>query len=324
MEMDVPADIRAPDDATLDLYCDRVASAVGRLSVRVFGLPEDDGIALAHHLGRALQLTNILRDIDEDAGIGRLYLPREGLHCTPASPATDPLTVMASPALPQVCAPLVARRAGAFRPKPTRSWTATRAASCGRRGSCRNTITPILELLDRARLRSRRAIRSASARHRAIVDPPALRVHLMPKTVHIIGAGLSGLSAAVRLAEAGCKVHVHEATQQAGGRCRSYFDAATDLIIDNGNHLLLSGNHRRAVAYARSIGTEAGLVGPERAEFPFVDLETVQRWTLDLGDGRLPLWVFDESRRVPGTQPARLSGVGAADLGGRRADWSAT
>ncbi|MGP2481189.1 squalene/phytoene synthase family protein, partial [Listeria monocytogenes] len=66
MEMDVPQDIRAPDMATLDLYCDRVASAVGRLSVRVFGLPEQDGIQLAHHLGRALQLTNILRDIDED------------------------------------------------------------------------------------------------------------------------------------------------------------------------------------------------------------------------------------------------------------------
>ena len=64
MEMDVPQDIRAPDMATLDLYCDRVASAVGRLSVRVFGLPEEDGIELAHHLGRALQLTNILRDID--------------------------------------------------------------------------------------------------------------------------------------------------------------------------------------------------------------------------------------------------------------------
>ena len=75
----MPQDIRAPDLATLDLYCDRVASAVGRLSVRVFGLPEDDGIQLAHHLGRALQLTNILRDIDEDAGLGRLYLPREGL-----------------------------------------------------------------------------------------------------------------------------------------------------------------------------------------------------------------------------------------------------
>ena len=108
MEMDVPQGIRAPDLATLDLYCDRVASAVGRLSVRVFGLAQDDGILLAHHLGRALQLTNILRDIDEDAAIGRLYLPREGLLQAGIT-STDPLEVIADPALPRVCAPLVER-----------------------------------------------------------------------------------------------------------------------------------------------------------------------------------------------------------------------
>ncbi|MBI5261956.1 MAG: FAD-dependent oxidoreductase [Bradyrhizobium sp.] len=122
----------------------------------------------------------------------------------------------------------------------------------------------------------------------------------MQKSVHIIGAGISGLSAAVRLLNAGFNVHVHEATQQAGGRCRSYFDAATNLTIDNGNHLLLSGN-RHALAYARSIGSEAGLVGPKHAQFPFVDLTTGQRWQLDLGDSRLPLWVFDEAKRVPDT-----------------------
>src|SRR5260221_14788882 len=93
----------------------------------------------------------------------------------------------------------------------------------------------------------------------------------MTKTGHIIGAGISGLSAAVRLANENFKVHVHEATQQAGGRCRSYFDAATNLTIDNGNHLLLSGN-RHALAYARSIGTEAGPVGAQRGEFSFVGL----------------------------------------------------
>jgi presqualene diphosphate synthase len=108
MEMDVPQDIRAPDLATLDLYCDRVASAVGRLSVRVFGLPREDGILLAHHLGRALQLTNILRDVDEDAAIGRLYLPREALLHAGIT-GFDPLKVVADPALPKACAPLVER-----------------------------------------------------------------------------------------------------------------------------------------------------------------------------------------------------------------------
>jgi presqualene diphosphate synthase len=113
MEMDVIADIRAPDDVTLEAYCDRVASAVGRLSVRVFGMEERDGIALAHHLGRALQLTNILRDLDEDAGFGRLYLPAEALRAAGIG-ATDPATVLASPALGQVCARMVERVQGHF------------------------------------------------------------------------------------------------------------------------------------------------------------------------------------------------------------------
>jgi phytoene synthase len=113
MEMDVPQDIRAPDMATLDLYCDRVASAVGRLSVRVFGLPENDGILLAHHLGRALQLTNILRDIDEDAGLGRLYLPREGLLLAGIT-GDDPQRVTAERSLPKVCQGLVERAKAHF------------------------------------------------------------------------------------------------------------------------------------------------------------------------------------------------------------------
>jgi len=85
-----------------------VASAVGRLSVRVFGTKEDDGILLSHHLGRALQLTNILRDLDEDAGIGRLYLPREALDQAGIA-TSDPLTALRSPNLSQACAPLVER-----------------------------------------------------------------------------------------------------------------------------------------------------------------------------------------------------------------------
>ena len=106
MSMDAAEDIRAPDEAKLDLYCDRVASAVGRLSVMIFGVSEANGHGLAHHLGRALQKTNILRDIDEDAGMGRLYLPREKLLAAGIT-VTDPMAVAAHPALPQVCAPIV-------------------------------------------------------------------------------------------------------------------------------------------------------------------------------------------------------------------------
>jgi Flavin containing amine oxidoreductase len=83
----------------------------------------------------------------------------------------------------------------------------------------------------------------------------------MSGTIHIIGAGLAGLSAAVRLTALGRKVEVHEATAFAGGRCRSYHDASVGMTIDNGNHLLLSGNHA-ALDYLRSIGADQRLVGP--------------------------------------------------------------
>jgi len=102
MEMDVAEDIVAPDLATLDLYCERVASAVGRLSIKVFGMEEEPGFELAHHLGRALQLTNILRDIDEDAGIGRLYLPREYLFSA-GFKSLDPRMVVSDPRVDGVC-----------------------------------------------------------------------------------------------------------------------------------------------------------------------------------------------------------------------------
>ncbi len=102
MEMDVRQNIRAPSFVELDLYCDRVASAVGRLSSRVFGLSAEEGRQLSEHLGRALQLTNILRDLDEDAAMGRLYLPREFL-IEAGITGTDPAAVLAHPALPEVC-----------------------------------------------------------------------------------------------------------------------------------------------------------------------------------------------------------------------------
>ncbi|MDE2181998.1 MAG: presqualene diphosphate synthase HpnD [Alphaproteobacteria bacterium] len=102
MEMDVEADIVAPDLDQLDLYCDRVASAVGRLSVKVFGMKEEPGFRLAQHLGRALQLTNILRDLDEDGAIHRLYLPREFLSEAGLEPR-EPHMVLGDPRVDQAC-----------------------------------------------------------------------------------------------------------------------------------------------------------------------------------------------------------------------------
>ena len=104
MEMDVRRTVGAgnTDWASLDLYCDRVASAVGRLSAPVFGMVHDEGVALAHHLGRALQLTNILRDIDEDAGIERLYLPNEALRAA-GIPEGDARAVVNDPRVEEVC-----------------------------------------------------------------------------------------------------------------------------------------------------------------------------------------------------------------------------
>ena len=113
MVMDTEAEIRAPDWATLDLYCDRVASAVGRLSVRIFSVPEEQGRPLAHHLGRALQLTNILRDLDEDAGLGRLYLPREALAAAGIA-ETDPARAVLHPNIVAACTELVQRARSHF------------------------------------------------------------------------------------------------------------------------------------------------------------------------------------------------------------------
>jgi squalene synthase HpnD len=102
MAMDVAEDIVGPDLATFDLYCDRVASAVGRLSVKVFGMDADPGIRLAYHLGRALQITNILRDLDEDAEIGRLYMPREVLESAGIA-VTTPAKVIDHPKIDAAC-----------------------------------------------------------------------------------------------------------------------------------------------------------------------------------------------------------------------------
>jgi squalene-associated FAD-dependent desaturase len=137
----------------------------------------------------------------------------------------------------------------------------------------------------------------------------------MTRSIHIVGAGVAGLAAATRLSATGVNVTLHEAANQAGGRCRSYHDPAIDMVIDNGNHLVLSGN-KSVLAYLDDIGAKDRLIGPQHAVFPFVDLATNERWTLRPNDGWLPWWIFDSRRRVPNTGAAeylalaRLMGSG--------------
>jgi len=122
----------------------------------------------------------------------------------------------------------------------------------------------------------------------------------MTALVHVIGAGLSGLSTAVQLTKAGKTVFVYEAANHAGGRCRSYFDQTLNHRIDNGNHLVLSGN-RAVTTYLDAIGATNSMWGPDRAEFPFVDLQSGERWVVRPDRGGVPWSLFSPSRRVPGS-----------------------
>jgi squalene-associated FAD-dependent desaturase len=117
---------------------------------------------------------------------------------------------------------------------------------------------------------------------------------------YVIGGGVAGLAAATALARRGVAVELFEAGPQAGGRCRSYFDPAIGSVIDNGNHLVLSGN-RAVMGYLARIGAQQGLTGPDRAVVDFIDLEDERRWRLHLSEGLIPAWIFSDRRRVPGT-----------------------
>ncbi|HEX4180061.1 MAG TPA: hydroxysqualene dehydroxylase HpnE [Caulobacteraceae bacterium] len=132
---------------------------------------------------------------------------------------------------------------------------------------------------------------------------------MSPRRVHVVGAGLAGLSAAVSLAAKGIRVELSEAAGQAGGRCRSYFDNQLGLTIDNGNHLVMSGNHA-VMRYLAAIGASDRLAGPNTAEFNFVDLGANERWTLRPNDSALPWWIFARDRRAPGTRASDYLGLG--------------
>jgi squalene-associated FAD-dependent desaturase len=139
------------------------------------------------------------------------------------------------------------------------------------------------------------------------------------ETIHIVGAGVAGLSCAVRLSGEGKRVVLYESARMAGGRCRSYYDSALDLTIDNGNHLLLSGN-RAARDYAARIGAAEALFGPKECVFDFLDTRSGERWKLRPNASRIPWWIFVKDRGVSGAGPLDYLGV----LGILRASRDAT
>jgi squalene-associated FAD-dependent desaturase len=122
----------------------------------------------------------------------------------------------------------------------------------------------------------------------------------MSGTVHVIGAGMAGLAASVRLAQTGRKVALYDAAGQAGGRCRSYFDETLGCRLDNGNHLLVSGN-TAAMAYVAETNAAATFVTADIAAFPFLDMKSQERWSVRPTEGRVPWWLFVAGRRVAGT-----------------------
>lgn len=135
--------------------------------------------------------------------------------------------------------------------------------------------------------------------------------------VHIVGAGLSGLAASIRCLDKGFRVSLYEATNHAGGRCRSFYDPQLKQIIDNGTHLILGGNPC-VFEYLRAVGA-VSLLKPAPGALPFIDLASGEKWSLRPGNTKFPLWLFMPGRRIPGTRLVdykaikRLSAAGGED-----------
>ncbi len=261
------------------------------------------GLALAHHLGRALQMTNILRDLDEDATLGRLYLPREALRDAGIA-GTDPATVLANPMLGEACASIAERAESALR--RGRRDHGAKPAPGGARAAHHGEA--YRHMLDRMVARGLAAPRAPVRlpRWQDYLDRAAQSVLTRscdePHRPHHRRRACRPRRRRAALPETASEVVVHEATAFAGGRCRSYHDAALGMMIDNGNHLLLSGN-RAALGY---LDDDRRRGPPGRAALGRVSHSSIsraeQRWTLRINDGRVPWWIFDPARRVPGTR----------------------
>ena len=319
VETDAAPTVRMQTLDDLLNYCRKVAGAVGMLSIHAFGVPRDPGYQIAETLGNAVQLTNILRDVKEDAAMETPVCPAGHGRATRCGGKLFGLGLQPT-RLCRGVRGVGGTRSGRLRQDRPAAGPARMASDAPHRvddgGLPGNAPAP-----GRTGLDAHRQSGPADAGAK-VVARPALRASLTGllsvARAHVIGAGLAGLATAVSLARVGQAVTLYEASGQAGGRCRSYFDAKLDCAIDNGNHLLLTGN-QATMRYLADIGADDELVGPPSACFPFLDLGTGAQWRLRPNAGRLPWWILDARRRVPGTRVRDyLSGLRFAVAGADR------
>ncbi len=316
MEMDAGAPIDAPSLAELDLYCDRVASAVGRLSVRVFGVdsptadarrvPSRPRVAAHQHPARPRRGRRARPALSAARVPGRRRHRRDRSRRGPA-PSQPRARLRAACRSCREPFRASARRHGALSaPADAAGARHGRGLSCAARAAAPPRLAA-----------TRRADQAAQADEALarLAPRPAMT---QPHRVHVVGAGLAGLAAALTLAEAGVGVVLHEAAPQAGGRCRSYFDATLGCRIDNGNHLLIAGN-RAAMRYLARSARGGTLTGPREAAYPFLDrAHAASAGRLRPNAGKLPWWMLVPSRRVKGTGPSTISRRAISPRAGRR------
>jgi squalene-associated FAD-dependent desaturase len=273
MEMDMTI-LRYPTFALLDRYCYRVASAVGLVSIDIFGCRQAQTRDYAVALGMAFQLTNILRDVKKDASFGRIYLPLDELAAFDVA-ESDIMEGRFNEKMRQLFR-FQHHRARHYFAKAHRLMVPSDRPKLLAAEIMREVYEELLNEIQRrnfnvmtspvklGRFTKARLIFRAKAREkRAPARPPA------PKKVTVLGAGYAGLAAAAELILRGHDVILIEGRALLGGRAHSFVDAKSGLVLDNGQHILM-GCYHETLGLLRRLGVMDRLYSPPRLEVPFV------------------------------------------------------
>jgi squalene synthase HpnD len=274
MEMDMSI-TRYPTFALLDQYCYRVASAVGLVSIDIFGCREAGTRDYAVALGMAFQLTNILRDVKKDASFGRIYLPLDELAAFGVT-ETDILEGRWSEKMRQLLR-FQHHRARHYYAKARRLMVPDDRPKLLAAQIMREVYEELLNEIERRNFDVMTApvklggfmkylylpTRAKWREKRAPAHPPP------PKKVVVLGAGYAGLAAATELVLRGHDVTLVEGRALLGGRAHSFVDAKSGLVLDNGQHILM-GCYHETLGLLRRLGVMNRLYSPPRLAVPFV------------------------------------------------------